>query len=225
MDLEAYKKKAQEQEDWSPGWEAIDNAFKIIYPHQKPRHYATNLKTRANLGGDQYLDGYSIYMSEYGYQHVVTYGMSELYCNEESFGGKWSGWGYEMTFKLVAENLQNSLWTLNMLANLAFFTNTQESYLEKLQFIVGDGKSLDRTTESAITGLIVTHDTEISGVDTPHGRLEFLQLVGITQKELEWIMQYQETEENTKKIQELIYRMQDDNPYLATDMKRTKNYV
>lgn len=225
MNLDEYKHKAQTNEDWTPGWEAIEHAFNIIYPNQKPKHYATNLSTRANLGGDQYLDGYSIYTSEHGYQHIVTFGMSELYVNEESFGGKWSGWGYEMTCKILAQNPQDCLWILNTLANIAFFTNTQNNFLENLQFIAGDGKSLDRTTESAITSLIITHDTEIASVDTPHGRLDFLQLVGITQKELEWIMQYEDTEESKKKIQELIYRMQDDNPYLVTDMQRTQDYV
>ena len=159
------------------------------------------------------------------YQHIVTYGMSELYANEESFGGEWSGWGYEMTFKLVANKPEECLWVLNTLANLAFFTNTQESYLENLQFIAGDGKSLSRDDKSLITAMIVTHDTEIQGVTTEHGKLQFLQLVGITQKELEWIMQYDNADDNKKSIQELIYKMQDDNPYLATDMNRQKSYV
>lgn len=62
-------------------------------------------------------------------------------------------------------------------------------------------------------------------METLHGRLDFMQLVGITQKELEWITQFQNLEENKQKIQELIYKMQDDNPYLVTDMKREKSYV
>lgn len=36
------------------------------------------------MGGDEYLDGYSIYTSPNGYKHLVTYGMSELYSNEEA---------------------------------------------------------------------------------------------------------------------------------------------
>lgn len=237
MDIKEYLHRAKNDDNFTPGWEAIDKAFESVYQQQKPRHYATNLKTRANLGGDQYLDGYSIYVSPNSYFHIVTYGMSELYANEESFGGAWSGWGYEMTFKIAfsEQNLdsnglekidsKNCLWALNTLSNLAYFTNTQNNHLENLQFIVGDGKSIDRITDSKITALIITYDTEIKSVNTLHGRLDFLQLVGITQKELEWIMQFQDMEENKKKIQELIYKMQDDNPYLVTDMSRTKDYV
>lgn len=225
MTLEEYKNKALNDEEWSPGWEEIDKAFASIYPNQKPKHYATNLKARANLGGDQYLDGYSIYTSEYGYKHIVTYGMSELYSNEESFGGEWSGWGYEMTFKLQVNDIKECLWALSTLANLAFFTNTQENFLEDLQFIVGDGKSLDRVSNSLITGLIVTHDTEIQGIHTLHGRVDFLQLVGVTQKELEWIAQTQSVDESKKRIQEILTRMKEDNPYLITDMQRQKSYI
>ena len=45
------------------------------------------------FGGDCYLDGYSIYDSPKGYKHIVTFGMTELYADEESFGGEWNKWG------------------------------------------------------------------------------------------------------------------------------------
>ncbi|RDU73368.1 suppressor of fused domain protein [Helicobacter aurati] len=225
MTLEQYKQYAQTNEEWTPGWEAIDAAFESLYPQQKPKHYATNLVSRANLGGDQYLDGYSIYTSLHDYFHIVTYGMSELYVNEESFGGEWSGWGYEMTFKLNSKNQQDCLWVFNVLANLAFFTNTKKNFLQNLQFIAGDNKPLDRLSNSSITGMIVVYDTEIPSMDTPHGRLDFLQLVGITQTELEYIANFEDEDISKKEIQKLIDRMQDDNPYLVTDMQREKSYV
>ena len=58
------------------------------------------MMARAIFGGDCYLDGYSIYDSPKGYKHIVTFGMTELYADEESFGGEWNKWGYEMTIKL-----------------------------------------------------------------------------------------------------------------------------
>lgn len=225
MTLEQYKQYAKENEDWTPGWEAIDRAFESIYHEQKPKHYATNLISRASLGGDQYLDGYSIYKSEHGYSHIVTYGMSELYVNEESFGGEWSGWGYEMTFKLMSKNPQDCLWVFNIFANLAFLTNTKENFLQNLQFIAGDNKPIDRVSNSQITGLIIVYDTEILSSNTPHGRLDFLQLVGITQKELEHIARFEDEEASKAEIQKLVHRMQEDNPYLVTNMQRDKNYI
>jgi len=79
MDKQEYKRLAAEQEDWAPGWDAIDAVFENLYPNQEPSHFGTDLHARAIFGGDQYLDGYSIYESSHGYKHIVTYGMTELY--------------------------------------------------------------------------------------------------------------------------------------------------
>ena len=86
-----------EDEEYSPGWQAIDDACDELYNELKPYHFATNMVSRAIFGGEEFLDGYSIYRSPNGYMHIVTYGMTELYGNEEAFGGEWNGWGYEMT--------------------------------------------------------------------------------------------------------------------------------
>ena len=61
MDVATYKKLFSE--DDAVGWEAIDKSLEALYPHQEPEHYAPNLP--ASLGGDSYLDGISIYHSEY----------------------------------------------------------------------------------------------------------------------------------------------------------------
>lgn len=66
----------EEDEDWAPGWDIIDNEFERLYPNQVPIHYGTNMSSRAMFGGNNYLDGYSIYTSPKGYKHIVTYGMT-----------------------------------------------------------------------------------------------------------------------------------------------------
>lgn len=78
MKLEEYKERATKQEDWAPGWEAIDEVFEKLYPYQKPAHYATEIHKRSIFGGDEFLDGFSIYDSSNGYKHIITYGMTEL---------------------------------------------------------------------------------------------------------------------------------------------------
>ncbi|PLS18986.1 Suppressor of fused domain protein [Bacillus sp. M6-12] len=219
MDLKEYKKRASEQEDWSPGWDAIDAVFGQLYPNQEPAHYGTVLISRAILGGDEYLDGYSIYQSPNGYKHLLTYGMSELYTNEERFGQEWSGWGYEMTIKLKEDTNEDCMWAIDMLGNLARYTNRKERFFEPMQFIAGNGTSLHIGVESAITALLVVEDTEAKGIDTVHGRVDFMQLVGITERELEYL------KENYSHTKILVEKMKKDNPYLITDMKRTQSYV
>ena len=86
MTKEEFKKRVDEDPEWAPGWDAIDEAFEKVYPGQEPSHYATNMISRAMFGGDEYLDGYSVYDSEKGYKHMVTFGMTELYANEDLLG-------------------------------------------------------------------------------------------------------------------------------------------
>ena len=84
----------------------------VSYTHL--RHYGTNMMARAIFGGDCYLDGYSIYDSPKGYKHIVTFGMTELYADEESFGGEWNKWGYEMTIKLREKEPEDCLWAIDV---------------------------------------------------------------------------------------------------------------
>lgn len=217
MTLEEFKKKYEQDPEWAPGWEAIDTVFDKIYPGQNPAHYAS--LARARLGGDQYLDGCSIFDSPKSYKHIVTYGMSELYYNEKSFGGEWSRWGYEMTIKLAETDNKNCTWALDMLNNLARYTFTQKQFFEPEQYVAGNGTSLCIGRESAITALVIASDTEAEGVDTVYGRLDFVQLVGITQREFEAIKGQRDN------IRLLLERMKEDNPDLVTDLNRTKSYL
>lgn len=219
MTLEEYKKRASEEEDWAPGWEAIDEVFGKLYPNQKPAHFGTLLTSRAILGGDEYLDGYSIYQSPNGYMHLLTYGMTELYVDEEAFSGEWSRWGYEMTIKLKEDSVEDCKWAINMLSNLARYTYTKKKFFEPMQFVAGNGTSLHIGVESAITALFVVNDTECNGIDTVHGSVEFIQLVGITQRELEIL------KEDRTQAAVLYERMRKDNPYMITDMKRVNSYL
>lgn len=219
MTIEEFRERLEKEQDWAPGWDAIEEEFKRLYPGQEPAHYGTNMVARAMFGGDQYLDGYSIYTSEKGYKHIVTFGMTELYAEEDALGKEWNKWGYEMTIKLKEENPEDCLWAIDMLANLARYTYTQERFFEPFQYIAGNGTSLHIGTDSQITALMTVYDTEARTQDTIYGKTEFIQLVGITEQELNAI---KTDHENAKKLYEL---MKQDNPDLVTDMSRAKSYL
>ncbi|WP_347254153.1 suppressor of fused domain protein [Leminorella grimontii] len=219
MDLATFRKNVEEDESWAPGWDEIDLGFSQIYGEQNPDHYGTEMTSRATFGGDQYLDGYSLFASPKGYRHIVTYGMSQLYADEEALGGEFSKWGYEMTIKLPAKEARECEWALNMLSNLARYTFTSKRYFEPYQYIGGSGESIHIGEPSKITALLVVPDTEIAPRDSLYGRLEFLQLVGITEVE------FQQVKETPEKVHQLIENMKQDNPDLITDMGRTKNYL
>ena len=74
-------------------------------------------------------------------------------------------------------------------------------------------------TDSKITSLITVADTSAQSLDTINGRVDFIQLVGITEQE------YQAIQQDLENIHKLIELMKQDNPELITDMDRTKSYL
>lgn len=43
MTKKEFLEKIAEDEEYSPGWQAIDNAFEKLYPGQKPAHDIVNI--------------------------------------------------------------------------------------------------------------------------------------------------------------------------------------
>ena len=172
------------------------------------------------LGGDKYLDGFSIYSSPKGYKHLVTYGMTVLYGDEDAFGGEWNGWGYEMTMKLKEKNSENCMWAIDMMSNLARYTYQTKRFFEPNQYVKGNGTSLHIGSDSLITALLLVKDTEAESQISVYGKTEFIQLVGITESEMQAII---ENKNNVPKLIELMKA--DGNQDLVTDMRRTKSYL
>ena len=67
--------------------------------------------------------------------------------------------------------------------------------------------------------MITIPDTEAQTLDSIYGRTEFIQLVGITERE------FQAIGENKDNIQILCDRMKKEYPDFVTDMGRKKSYL
>ncbi len=50
MTLEEFKEKAKDEE-WAPGWDEIECAFREVYGDAEPSHFATLMPSRAIFGG------------------------------------------------------------------------------------------------------------------------------------------------------------------------------
>lgn len=220
MTKEEFLNRIKEDEEYSPGWQAIDDAFEKLYPGQNPDHFGTTITSRAMFGGDEYLDGFSVYTSPKGYKHIVTYGMTVLYGDEDAFGGEWNGWGYEMTIKLKENDTESCMWAISMMSNLARYTYTTNRFFEPNQYVKGNGTSLNIGDNSMITALLLVNDTEAEPQMSVYGKTEFIQLVGITESEIKAII---EDQNNIPKLIELMKA--DGNEDLVTDMRRTKSYL
>jgi len=214
MDLEEYRRRYGGQDDAAPGWDAIDERLREVYGDQEPKHWAPEL--HAMLGGEDPIDGISVYQSTKGgddHLHFCTYGYSSLYYDEESLGGEFSRFGFEMTFRLAGRHPEKESWVYHMLQNLARYVFKTHNWFENNHYLDARGP-LKLDSGTTLHALAFTYDPELPAIDSPHGRVEFLQAFGITGKELEML------KNESLSCEELLEQHRQINPYLITDLTR-----
>lgn len=188
---------ATEETVCAPGWDAITEAMTRLYPGQtEPVHYAPIVGYR--LGGSDPLDGISIYDGG-DFYHFVTYGFSELY-EKESRNAEYSGYGFELTFKLRKSGIRkrekeqkNICGILQTLARMSF--GDGDVFLPGEYIYTGQQTGIDADGASPITGFLTTADDALGEIDTPNGKVLFVQLVGATDAELRALIDETETVE------------------------------
>ena len=225
--------EANFSEDDVPGWDAIARALENIYDPANERHYASRL--HASLGGEDYLEGVSIFDSIKGapHRHLISFGMSELYCDPQSSQEEFDGWGFEFSMRVVpftddpgSKSSDGSVvphepfWAISLMQNFAKYVYSSKKWFEAYHFIPTNSP-LRLNTDTKLAGVAFAPDPVLGGIDTPNGRVEFLQMVGITQRELEWLRE----DLTTQRVERLINMMREDNPLLITDLKCEKEYV
>jgi hypothetical protein len=168
------------------GWNAIEDAFEAVYPGQDdPRHYGTLISWR--FGGNDPLDGISIYDGG-DYWHFVTFGLSELY-EKETDDPEYSGYGMEFTLKLKKGCYQDEESELRgicgILQTIARITFTSGELFNPFEYLyTGQTAGMDVCQQSKITGFITVPDTNVSGIVTPNGKVDFVEFIGATDAEL-----------------------------------------
>ncbi|MFT9847011.1 suppressor of fused domain protein [Aneurinibacillus sp. REN35] len=202
----------EEEEALAPGWEAINHAFATLYPHQEPKHYGTLIKYA--FGGPDPLDGISAYTAEepIPHWHFVTYGFSELY-EKESEDTEYSGFGFELTFRLrkdIAEE-EPPRWALHFLQNIGRYVFQSGNVFAQGHYMDLNGPIAveENTTIRAITFVM---DPQLEPLHTPNGRVELLQVVGITPDELTAIQSWSGTS--------FLPLLATNNPQFITDLSR-----
>lgn len=171
----------------APGWDAIDAACSALYGAQQPTHvgYWPPRLLSANL------QGCSAYAA-LDHWHYVTYGLSELYIPERNDDPEYSGWGFELTMRVVREPAEPSppAWPFTILNEVANYVNTRSVILapgRRINFrvaVTGHPRVGD-APPTQLTAFAIALDPQLGRIETPSGRVEFLQLVGITGAELD----------------------------------------
>lgn len=177
-------------DDKAIGWDAITNEFDSIYPGQtNPKHYGTLISW--DFGGKDPLRGISIYDSGDSW-HFVTYGLSELY-EKVSTNKEISGFGMEFTFRLKKDNYENEESEIKcicgILQSIARITFVNKEVFKPYEYIyTGQTTGIDSLQKSNITGFITIPDVKAKELDTPNGKVMFVEFVGVTDKELKAVM-------------------------------------
>jgi len=209
--------KAKFTEDDSPGWAAIDAACAKLYGEGEPNygHYAPPMPP---VIGGQGPDGISMYRSG-DHVHFVSYGFSTLHYTPEAAGGEFSGWGFELTFRLKtdAPREETPLWPISVMQNLYNYVNQSKRWFEPNQAIPIHNQPLNADVtfdDTEITGLWLAEDPELGRIETPHGPVQFIQMVGMTRAEA------QAFTNTTEECAAALKVLSDGNPLLVTDMSR-----
>lgn len=176
------------------GWDAITQALERQYPDQTdPVHYAPVIYYR--LGGDDPLDGISIYDGG-SFYHFVTYGFSELY-EKESTQPAYSGFGFELTLKVAKDGIhkrereqKNICGILQTIARMSF--ENGEIFQPGEYIYTGQTSGMDADGTSEITGFVTMEDA-LGTIQTPNGSVQFVQLVGATNAELQQLIEEKKT--------------------------------
>lgn len=176
------------EDEEAPGWDAITEALDGLYPRQpEPAHFAAAVPMA--LGGNDPLVGISAYraLDPVPHWHYVTYGYTELYDNETP-DEEDSGFGFEMTFRLADEEAGEPrstppTWPVSMLQNLARYVFDTGKVFAPGHFIKTNGP-IAKDHETPLRGLAFCEDPELGTIGTPHGRVQFVQAIGITAEEL-----------------------------------------
>jgi hypothetical protein len=196
------------QQPTTHGRDAITKRFLELYPSQNPpAYYDISADTSAQFA----LDGIGVYECA-AYHHFITYGLSELY-EKRSSDWEYSGYGFELTMRLKKSPLideREIVRVCAVLKSLALYIRQNDFIVRPYEHIyLGFKNGIDTHARSKITGFVTVLD-DAGEINTPNGKVEFVQLIGATDKELQALIK------RRLGIKELLSKLP--NPY--TDFER-----
>ncbi len=112
-----------------------------------------------------------------------------------------------MTFRLASPLPpgEEPTWVCGLLQNLARYVFETGKWFDNYHWIPANGP-IRADSDTDIVGLAFVHDPSLKALDTPHGHVDFIQAFGLTQSELESIMN------KTKTCEEIIEHHRSTNP-------------
>lgn len=167
------------------GWVAIDSACERLYGEQVPRH----IGYMPGRAFGSVLQGCSAYRAR-DHWHYVTYGLSNIFDEDEGDNDGFSGWGYELTWRVrdVTGGPEAPSWPFSILQRLAKWAEEAPLLLEEgtRLHIGGPVTGFPHTggPDTDLTGILLATDPQLGRISTVNGAVAFLQLVGVDAADL-----------------------------------------
>lgn len=95
----------------------------------------------------------------------------------------------EFTFKLKKDNYENEETEIkcicNILSDIAKITFTEGEIFDVYEYVyTGQTQGIDSQGKSNITGFITIPDSSLKSIDTPNGKVDFVEFIGVTNDEI-----------------------------------------
>lgn len=167
----------------APGWAAIDRALGVLYPGQVPHQFTS--ERAYDLEGQAPLPAVAVYEGAGpACWHFVSYGLTELF-EKSSPDAEHSGFGFELTLRLPkgAGEETPPVWAVKLMQALGHYVLSGHAGLDTGHVIDLGGPLAP--PPCALEGVVLVPDPRLGAIDTPFGRMLFLQLFGLTRDELE----------------------------------------
>lgn len=168
------------------GRDMIYETFDILY-HKKPFDCLAPMHHWKATGKDP-LEVVEMYDAG-DYWHFVSLGLSELY-EKVSDNPEISGFGMELTFKLKKddsidfdEEKQAIYKNMQIIATAAYIDGMIFKPYEYIY--TGQTDGIDYNHKSNLVGFITIPDPSVASMMTPNGKVEFIELIGVTKEEMD----------------------------------------
>jgi hypothetical protein len=161
----------------APGWDALIAAVSPLFPGQRPHHVAGSELPTGGLTGVDVLRDEDTWL-------FLTLGFSSLFEKNPGEDPAWSGWGFELTLRVPQQrDAEPPAWAPTLLGHLHEYVEDSGNTLVAGQRMQLHGITTD-TGDSLPDAVAFAPDPRLLSADTPHGRVEFVTVVGITTDEL-----------------------------------------
>ncbi len=183
--MEQNKEEQQEEKRERPGFDDLSRILEQRCSGNPGAYYGVT--AARTLRKRETLDGVEVRAMEEPEPHwlYVTYGFTEL-GEKECADPDSSGYGFELTFRLKKEGEEPPVWPMNLLQDLAGYVFATGSGFAPGHYM-DCGGPIGPEAEG-LTALAFRRDPLLGEGKTVNGRVEFLQAVGITKREMEGLM-------------------------------------